>query len=538
MPPKTPDDPETDPAHSGRAETTVDRADAAALDAASREAAAIEEACTAETITREADIEAPPSEITRFGRTFESFRYRDFSLFWSGALVSNVGTWMQNTAIGLVVAYGLNQGAFALGLVNFLSGIPVLFLALPGGALADRVDRRKLIIVFQWVLLVQAAALGYLAMNGQLTSITGPDAHAHMIRALLWLGGLGVIAGVCSALTFPAWQALLPNMVPRKTLLNAIALNSAQFQSSRMLGPLVAAAFVAMLNPNNIPGLRGSTYAWIFYINAVSFLFVIAALWAIKPGRYGKAVGGEDGRKGAAGPASGPPAGGSAAAQTARAREGSWKMLLGGVDYARRHRNIAVLLSSTAFMTIFGMPYMMLLPVIVKDALQQGEIQVTVLMSANGLGAVVGALGVASFSPKVRRERVMPLFLLFFAVMLAAFGLSAVFIPPSIAYWVCIGLSALAGAGLMATNSLTNTSIQAGVPDYLRGRVMALFVMCFMGIMPVSSIVFGSLGQVIGSANAVTLGAVILIGWALALVFMPKLLAPTPDEDAAAPDVA
>ena len=205
-------------------------------------AAVIERACNEETMTREADLEAPTSEITRFGRTVESFRYRDFSLFWSGAFVSNVGTWMQNTALGLVVVYGLNQGAFVLGFINFLSGIPVLFLALPGGALADRVDRRRLIIAFQWILLVQAAALGYLAMNGTVAAITGPAAAQHAMQALFWLGGLGMIAGVCSALTFPAWQALLPAMVPRKVPLNAIALNSAQFQSLRLLGPLVAAA--------------------------------------------------------------------------------------------------------------------------------------------------------------------------------------------------------------------------------------------------------------------------------------------------------
>jgi MFS family permease len=477
-------------------------------------AAVIERACNEETMTREADLEAPTSEITRFGRTVESFRYRDFSLFWSGAFVSNVGTWMQNTALGLVVVYGLNQGAFVLGFINFLSGIPVLFLALPGGALADRVDRRRLIIAFQWILLVQAAALGYLAMNGTVAAITGPAAAQHAMQALFWLGGLGMIAGVCSALTFPAWQALLPAMVPRKVLLNAIALNSAQFQSSRLLGPLVAAAIIGLLNPAGITALFGPTMAWIFYINATSFLFVIAALWAIKPGRFeGSGQHAEASRpvRGDAGP------GGAAEL----AREGSWKMLLGGIDYARTHRHVAILLISTALMTIFGMPYVMLLPVIVKDVLHMGEIQVTILMSANGLGAVAGALGVASFSPKAKRERLMPIFLLAFAVMLALFGLSHW-------YYVSIVISAFAGAGMMAAISLTNTSIQASVPDYLRGRVMALFVMCFMGIMPVSAILFGSLGQAIGPSNAVFAGAVILFVWALVLVSVPKLLAPEP----------
>jgi MFS family permease len=479
----------------------------------------LETRCIEDIATQEADVEAPRADISRLGRTFESFRYRDFTLFWWGALVSNVGTWMQNTAIGLLVAYGLNQGPFALGIVNFLSGIPVLFLALPGGALADRVDRRRLIIVFQWVLLVQATVLGYLAMTGAFTTIPGPGAQQHVWEALAWLGGLGLVAGVCSALTFPAWQALLPSMVPRKALLNAIALNSAQFQSSRLLGPLVAGAIVVALNPLSLPALFGTTMSWIFYINAVSFLFVIAALWAIKPGRF--ANGGQLG-SGPARATGGAAGAGSAVASPGRRHEGSWKTLIGGLEYARTHRSVAIMLTSTALMTIFGMPYMMLLPIIVKDVLHLGEVQVTILMSANGLGAVVGALGVAGFSAAAKRERLMPWFLLTFSVLITMFGLSRVYV-------LSVAISVVAGAALMATNSLTNTMIQASVPDYLRGRVMALFVMCFMGIMPVSSLLFGTLGQWIGSATAVALGGVVLAVWAVLLVLRPSLLAPTPE---------
>lgn len=477
--------------------------------------------------TREADVEAPPGDISRLGRTFESFKYRDFSLFFGGALVSNAGSWMQNTALGILVAYGLNQGSFALGIINFLSGIPVLFLALPGGALADRVDRRRLIIAFQWMLLVQASVLGYLALTGQLTAITGPGAEAHTLQALVWLGVLGIVAGIGSALTFPAWQALLPSMVPRKSLLNAIALNSAQFQSSRLIGPLLAGALIAVLNPGSVPAQFGPTMAWIFFINAASFLFVIAALWAIKPGRFSNGNGRDE--PGAAGRAAGQagrkPAGPPAGAR----REGTWKMLVGGVEYAWHNPHVGILLVSTAMMTIFGMPYMMLLPVIVKQVLHMGEIQVTVLMAANGLGAVVGALGVAGFPSNVRRERLMPFFLLSFAVLLALFGLSHW-------YWVSVAISTVAGAALMATNSLTNTSIQASVPDRLRGRVMALFVMCFMGIMPISSILFGALGQWIGPAVAVFWGAVVLFFWALALILRPALLMPRTRDGSPVPE--
>ncbi len=217
--------------------------------------------------TLEANEEAPPQPVVQSGGTFESFRSRDFSLFWAGAFISNTGSWMQNYALAIVV-YSLRSSELDLGLVNFVSGIPVLFLALPGGALADRVDKRKLLIVSQLVLMLQAGALAILYTGGHLS----PD-HGNPNAALLWIAGLGLLGGVMSALTFPAWQSLLPDLVPRRNLLNAIALNSAQFQSARLLGPLAAAALV----------LAGAGMGEIFWVNAGSFVFVIAALWAIHP---------------------------------------------------------------------------------------------------------------------------------------------------------------------------------------------------------------------------------------------------------------
>jgi len=206
-----------------------------------------------------------PQAVVRQGGTFESFRYRDFTWFWLGSVVSNTGSWMQNTALALVV-FSFRGSSLDLGIVNFVSGIPILFLALPAGVLADRVDKRKLLIIGQAALLVQAAALGILAYHGQLSAL-------HPVQGLVWVSALGLLGGVMSALTFPAWQALLPDLVPRAGLMNAIALNSAQFQSSRLLGPLVTSVFV----------LAGAAMGHVFMVNAASFLFVIAALWAIRP---------------------------------------------------------------------------------------------------------------------------------------------------------------------------------------------------------------------------------------------------------------
>ncbi len=431
----------------------------------------------------EVDDAAPTHAVIRRGSTFESFRYRDFTLFWFGAFISNTGSWMQNYALAIVV-YNLRHSELDSGLINFVSGIPVLFLALPAGALADKIDKRRLLIVSQFVLLLQASALAVLYTTGHLSS-------ANALPSLLWIGGLGLLGGVMSALTFPAWQSLLPDLVPRPNLLNAIALNATQFQSARLLGPLVAAGMV----------LAGAGMGEIFWVNAGSFLFVIAALWAIRP----HASHADD----ADGAGAGLPA----------AREGSWRTLTAGLRYARENTFIAYLVGSTAVMTIFGMPYMMLLPAYTDKVLGGGAAETAYLMAANGLGAVAGALIVASLPSTVRRERIIPAALVAFGSLLLAFSLSRWM-------WLSLPISALAGACVLTINSLTNTSIQANVPGQLRGRVMALFIMSFMGIMPVSSLIFGPLGKLIGPDRSILSGAVVLVLWGAYLMGRPEVLDP------------
>ncbi len=426
--------------------------------------------------TEAANVEAPPPPIVRRGGTFESFRHRDFVWFWFGALVSNVGSWMQQYALGIVV-FAFRRSEFDLGLVNFVSGIPVLFLAIAGGALADRVDRRRLLIRIQVVLIAQAAALGFLYNSGRLSS-------GHPTSALAWVAALGVVAGVFWALQFPAWQAMLPDLVPRESLLNGIALNSAQFQSSRLIGPLVAGTLV----------VAGAGMGEIFYANAVTFPFVIAALWVIRPEQASSVPGGGEAR-----------------------RNGTLETLLGGLRYALEDRVVGLLLLSTAIMTVFGFPYMTLLPAIVEKSLGFAvntapyNRAVAVVMAANGLGAMVGALGVASLPPSVQRNRIIPPSLLAFGGLLLAFSFSR-------ALWLSAVISALAGAALMTTNSLANTSLQATTPPHLRGRVMGLFIMSFLGIMPISGLAFGSVGQFLGPSNAVLIGSIALMAWSLFLV--------------------
>lgn len=424
--------------------------------------------------TLEADRNAPPQEVVRVGGTFESFRHKDFTWFWSGALVSNTGTWMQTAALAIVV-YALRKSETDLGIVNFMSGIPVLFLAIPGGLLADRVNKRQLLIWSQAILGLLAAALWLLYRAGRL------DAD-HAVVALVSISAIGLLGGVFSALTFPAWQSFLPDLVPRDGLMNAIALNSAQFQSSRLLGPLAASGLL----------LVGISTGDIFLVNAASYLFVIAALWAVRPR---------------------PEAVEARRRQREAPSEGAWHTLTAGVRYAVDHKVTGTLILSTAVMTTFGMPYMMLLPAIADKSLHganHGALLYIWLMAANGLGALFGSLMVAGLPSSINRERIIPRAIIGMAVALVAFSLTHII-------WLSVVLSALNGAIFLTINSLTNTSIQATVPGQLRGRVMSLFVMSFMGIMPVSAIAFGPLGKWIGPANAVLGGAIVLLGWGIYL---------------------
>lgn len=426
----------------------------------------------------EADTRTPPGRIVRQGGTFDAFRHRAFLLFWSGALVSNVGTWMQAAALGIVV-WGFRRSEADLGIVNFAAQIPTLFLVLPGGLLADRVDKRKLIMWAQVGLMAQALGIGFLYVTGRLTP-------AAPVASLIWVCALGLAAGVLTALSFPAWQAIIPDLVPRPTLLNAIALNSAQFQSARMLGPLAASAIL----------LAGLGMADIFWINAASFLFVIGALWMVRTMPH-------------------------AAPAEKRPAEGSWASVAAGIRYATSHRMVGIVILSTAIVTVVGMPYVFLLPSVADKVLgfKGAELNriYSFLLAANGLGAVAGALIVASLPHTIRRERLMRWSILATALLLIAFA----FTPW---LWLSLVLSALSGAGVLTTNSLANTSVQANVPNHLRGRVMSVFIMSFLGIMPLSAILFGFIAQVTGPAAAIAGGAAVLLAWALILIARPSLL--------------
>ena len=423
-----------------------------------------------DTPTAEADTQGPPRRFLRSLTTFESFRYRDFSYFFVGAALSNTGTWMQQVALGWIV-YELTRSSAALGVVNFLNGIPVTILIVFTGTLADRFDRRTLLIWSQVILMAQAAALGVLTQTG--------------VIDIDWIYALTLLAGIVSAFMFPAWQAMVPDLVPRASLLNAIALSSAQFNAARLVGPMLGAAVFAAFG-----------VAEVFYANAISFLFVIWALAVIRPQQDRQHHDGESARS----------------------------MLVAGLRYARQHRRIYMHLLTATAITIFGMPFLALLPVIAAETLGMGSAGYSTLMGLNGAGALVGALAVASLPSHVRRDTIVR-----WGVTGMAGGVVALSLVRT--GWLAGVVMVVMGAAFLASVSSINTNLQVAAPPSIRGRVMSLFVLAFMGMMPIGSLAFGALGEAIGVTTAVLIGGLVQLALGLALVARPRLLCERDDAE-------
>lgn len=416
-----------------------------------------------DTPTREADVSSPPRRLLRNIRTFESFRHRDYSYFFAGAFLSNVGTWMQNVALGWLV-WDLTKESSQVGVMNFLNGVPVWLLVLWAGSLADRADRKRLLIFTQVALMAQALALGVLNQTGAIT--------------ISWIWVLTFFAGAVGAVMFPAWQAMIPDLVPRESLLNAIALSSAQFNAARLIGPMLGAAVLAALGVTEV-----------FYANAASFLFVIWSLAVIRPHQV----------------------------RHAPSASGLGNGLLAGVRYALTHRRVRMHLASTAMLTFFGLSFTTLLPEFADRVLGLTGSGYALLLGVNGGGALVGALVVASLPRETRRESIIRWSMLAMAGSIAALALVR---SPVLAAPVLL----LSGAVFLACNSSINTNLQTGVPPEIRGRVMSLFVLAFMGVMPLGALAYGWIGQTWGVDAAFVIGSAVLAAYALLLLLRPSLL--------------
>lgn len=378
--------------------------------------------------------------------TFVSLAHRNFRLFWTGQLVSLVGTWLQQVALSWYVLT-LTNSAFMLGAVSAIGSLPVLLLSLPGGVVADRVPKRGLLIVTQSVAMAMAFLLAALV-------------HFHLVR--LWhIIAIAAVAGSAFAFDAPARQSYQAELVPRQDLLNAIALNSAIFNGARIMGPALAGILYALIGP-----------AGCFLLNGVSFLAVIGSLWLITV-------------------RSAPPQRGLSA----------WDDMRTGVTYVWRTPAVRGFMTIVAVFSIFGMAYAVLMPVFARDVLHVGASGFGFLMTATGAGALAGALGLATFSRMKRRGDFV-----FGAGLL--FAAAVTVLAQSRSYYLSMAAMPVIGFAMVSQVATINTIIQHSVPDGIRGRVMSVFTFMFMGMMPLGSFIAGSIAERFGAPAAVMTGAV------------------------------
>lgn len=384
------------------------------------------------------------------GGPLASLRHRNFRLFYGGQVLSLVGTWMQTTAQGWLVLQ-LTDSAFLLGLVTAAGSLPTLLFTLYAGVVADRYEKRRILLVSNAMSLVAALALGVLT-----------DTEAATVPLLL---ALVFAAGTASAFEVPTRQAFFAELVGREDLPNAIALNSSAFNGTRVVGPAIAGAVMAALG-----------VAACFYVNAASFFFVIAGLLAMRLPRFV------------------PPA------RTGTALE----HIREGLAYVRGERLVRALIWTVAAMSILVFPSTMLLPVFARDVLHAGASGLGWLLSASGAGALASAILLAGWGGRLRRGRTLVWGAVAYCLFLAGFALSEWFA-------LSLALQALAGFCLILTTATANALIQSTVPNHLRGRVMSVYVFMFLGMAPLGSLQAGWLARVAGAPQALALGAAAML---------------------------
>jgi MFS family permease len=387
--------------------------------------------------------------------------YRRFIV---AAFVGSIGNWMQVTAQGWLVL-DLTDSRFALGATSAAATAPILLLSIFAGVLADRVDLRLLLAGAQ---LAAAAAAAVLAI----LTLTGIVQFWHVLV-------LAALSGAIGALATPAFQAVVSTIVDRSAIGNAIALNSAQFNLSRILGPTVAGVAIA-----------AGSLALAFVTNAIGLVIVAALILALPIGR---------------------------ASNAARVEASVWSNLVDGVRYVRSERTIALLVLLAAVPALFILNYLVLMPVFARDILRIGAPGLGLLNASLGVGALSGALLVAGFRPGGGSGRLMLLGLGSASVGLIVFGLST-WVPLS-----CIALAVLGGSQV-AYYATTNTLIQVLVAPRLRGRVLSLYILTSLGVIPFGNLIAGAIAERFGAALALTGGgSATLVILALVAIAFPAL---------------
>jgi MFS family permease len=392
-------------------------------------------------------------------------RHRDFALFFAGAFISNTGMWMQNVTVPFVLYQATEQASW-IGLGAFLQFMPALLVGGVGGVFADRFPRRRILLVSQSVNMVVALALWAAVAGGQ-------------VRPGLVLG-LVALAGLSSGFGIPAWQSLVPDLVPREHLLNAVALNSAQFNATRAIGFMVGGLTLARYGPEVA-----------FAANGLSYLAVLAALLLVRAGR-------------------------TAAGEGVRERVRSSFRL--GLSYTRQHTGLLVAVVTVGIVAFLGSPVVQLAPVFARDEFHVGEGAYGLLAGALGTGATVGSVLLGAYGDGVRRSRLV-------VIALVGYGLAVVGMGATPSYAGGLLAMFLIGLGYLAVVSALNTSVQMAVDDRYRGRVMALYGMAFVGAYPAGSLLQGALADVFGVRPVVGGAGLLLVAYAAWLLARPDVLA-------------
>jgi MFS family permease len=383
-----------------------------------------------------------------------ALRHRNYRLFFFGQLVSLSGTWMQSVAQSWL-AYRLTGSAAMLGLVGFAGQIPALLFSPAGGLVADRFDRRRVLVATQASAMALAFALAALTLAGRIS--------IHGILAL------AALSGVVNAFDIPTRQAFAADMVGKDDLVNAIALNSSVFNGARVAGPAAAGLLVAAIGEG-----------WCFFWNGVSYVAVIAGLLAMRLARRPR-------------PGRHPPA---------------LQSLREGFDFVRDNRPVAALLLLLGLVSLTGMPYSVLMPVFADEILGGGARTLGLLMGATGCGALLGAAALAT------RKSVRGLGG-FVAVSAGGLGVALVAFAFSRDFALSVALLVPVGFFMMSEMASSNTLIQSLTPDALRGRVIALYAMMFMGMAPLGALAAGFAAARIGAPATVAAGGAVCIAGAL-----------------------
>jgi MFS family permease len=402
----------------------------------------------------------PPARGLRHAA--RAFRHRDFTVFWLGALASNTGSWVQNIAVPIVI-YRVTHSATWVGFATFSQFVPVMLLGPWAGSIADRFDRRKVLLTTQALMAVGALALWLAWWQG--------------VRSPWAILALVAVSGVFAGINIPSWQAFVNDLVPREDLLSAVTLNSLQFNAARALGPGIGGILVTTLGPS-----------WAFFLNGVSFLCVLLALVLVRNRQV--------------------------ALETALTG-GVLRQFRRAVRYTRGQPGILIGIVVAVLVGFLGNPIFQFTVIFSEEVWHVGTIQLSLLNVALGIGAVAAAPLVSGWDlPRAALVR----------IGLVAYGGSIVAFAVAPGYLLGLVASLVVGGGFLVVISATNTSVQVIVADHMRGRVMAFRIMAFTGAYPIGALLQGWLSDEIGPRQTVGGAGAILVAAGLVLASRPQWL--------------